>query len=116
MAYKLIWSPASRDDLRDIVIFISRDSHHRAETFAYRLIAEADELQNFPEIGRVVPEYRIPIIREIFVHLTASFIASITSGSSSRLREYGTPPEAHRNYEETSKKVAQRSRSRKPIL
>ena len=26
MAYKLIWSPASRDDLRDIVSFISRDS------------------------------------------------------------------------------------------
>src|SRR6266542_7777 len=26
MAYKLIWSPASRDDLRDIVSFISRVS------------------------------------------------------------------------------------------
>ena len=39
MAYKLIWSPASRDDLRDIVTFISRDSRPRAETFGYRLIA-----------------------------------------------------------------------------
>ena len=67
MAYKLIWSPASRDDLRDIVTFISRDSPPRAETFAYRLIAETDELQNFPEIGRVVPEYRDPTIREIIV-------------------------------------------------
>ncbi len=67
MAYKLIWSPASRDDLRDIVTFISRDSLQRAETFAFRLIAETDELQNFPEIGRVVPEYRILTIREVFV-------------------------------------------------
>ncbi len=67
MAYKLIWSPASRDDLRDIVTFISRDSPPRAETFAYRLIAETDKLQSFSELGRVVPEYRVPTIREIIV-------------------------------------------------
>jgi len=67
MAYKLIWSPASRDDLRDIVTFISRDSSQRAEAFGYRLIAETDKLQNFSEIGRVVPEYRVPTIREIIV-------------------------------------------------
>jgi toxin ParE1/3/4 len=67
MAYKLIWSPASRDDLHDIVAFISRDSRQRAETFGYRLIAETDKLQNFSEIGRVVPEYRDPTIREIIV-------------------------------------------------
>jgi len=67
MAYKLTWSPASRDDLHDIVSFISRDSTSRAETFAYRLIAESDKLQSFPEIGRVVPEYSSPTIREIIV-------------------------------------------------
>src|SRR5438034_9739869 len=67
MAYKLIWSPASRDDLLDIVTFISRDSHQRAETFGYRLIAETDKLQNFPEIGRVIPEHRVTEVREIVV-------------------------------------------------
>jgi len=67
MAYKLIWSPASRDDLHDIVHFISRDSPERAEAFGYRLIAETDKLQDFPEIGRVVPEYTVPTIREIIV-------------------------------------------------
>ena len=67
MAYKLIWSPASRDDLRDIVTFISRDSRQRAGAFGYRLISETDKLQIFPEIGRVVPEYRDPTIREIIV-------------------------------------------------
>lgn len=67
MAYKLIWSPASRDDLRDIVSFISRDSRRRAETFGYRLIAESDKLQNFSELGRIVPEYSLPTIREIIV-------------------------------------------------
>ena len=67
MAYKLIWSPASRDDLRDIVTFISRDSPSRSEAFGYRLIAEADKLQNFSELGRVVPEYDVSTIREIIV-------------------------------------------------
>ena len=65
MAYKLIWSPHSRDDLREIVLFISRDSPQRAQSFALRLVAHVDLLQDQPEIGRIVPELRIPQIREI---------------------------------------------------
>jgi toxin ParE1/3/4 len=59
--------PGLRDDLRDILSFISRDSRLRAEAFAYRLLAETDKLQSFPEIGRVVPEYGIQTIRELIV-------------------------------------------------
>jgi len=65
MAYKLIWSPLSRDDLHDIVRFISCDSPKRAESFAYRLIQQTDKLQEHPEIGRGVPEHRNTLIREI---------------------------------------------------
>ena len=65
MAYKLIWSPHSRNDLYEIVRFISRDSPQRAQSFALRLIAHVDMLQDQPESGRVVPELRIPKIREI---------------------------------------------------
>ena len=67
MAYKLIWSPAARDDLHDIVSFISGDNRRRAEAFGYRLITEIDQLKSFPELGRVVPEYRLPTIREVIV-------------------------------------------------
>lgn len=67
MAYKLIWSPAARDDLHDIVSFIARDSRSRAEAFGFRLIRETDKLQQFPEIGRVVPEFGDLRIREIVV-------------------------------------------------
>ena len=67
MAYKLIWSPASRDDLHDIVVFISRDNPQRAMAFGYRLISETDKLQAFPEIGRMVPEYQNRNLREIIV-------------------------------------------------
>lgn len=65
MAYKLIWSPVSRDDLHDIVRFISRNSPQRAQSFAYRLIAQTDVLQEQPEIGRSVPEHHNPLIREL---------------------------------------------------
>src|ERR1044072_8964265 len=65
MAYKLIWSPAARDDLHDIVTFIARDNPNRAMSFGYELMSEADRLKDFPESGRIVPEYRNDSIREI---------------------------------------------------
>lgn len=34
-------------------------------SFGYELISETDKLQTFPEMGRVVPEYRHQRVREI---------------------------------------------------
>jgi toxin ParE1/3/4 len=65
MAYKLIWSPAARDDLHDIVGFIARDNPERAMSFGFELISETDRLQNFPESGRIVPEYQNRNLREL---------------------------------------------------
>jgi len=67
MAYKLIWSPAARDDLHDIVVFIARDNPERAMSFGYQLISETDRLQTFPRLGRVVPEYENEDLREIIL-------------------------------------------------
>ena len=65
MAYKLVWSPAARDDLHDIVVFIARDNSERAMSFGYELVSETDQLQDFPELGRMVPEYQNQNLREI---------------------------------------------------
>lgn len=65
MAHKLIWSPTARDDLHDIIIFIARHSPEHAMSFGYELISLVDQLQLFPEQGRVVPEYRNSDLREI---------------------------------------------------
>jgi toxin ParE1/3/4 len=65
MAYKLIWSPAARDDLHDIVVFIARDNPDRAMSFGLELISETDRLQEFPGLGRIVPEHRADNLREI---------------------------------------------------
>jgi toxin ParE1/3/4 len=64
MACKLIWSPAARDDLQEIVRFIVRDNPQRAEAFGYELMTRTDILHDHPEAGRIVPEYRNPRIRE----------------------------------------------------
>jgi plasmid stabilization system protein ParE len=56
MAYQLIWSPAARDDLHNIIVFIACDNPERAMSFGYELISDTDRLQQFPELGRIVPE------------------------------------------------------------
>lgn len=65
MAYQLVWSPVSRDDLHDLVRYIARDSPQRAQAFAFRLMAHVDTLQEQPEVGRIVPEHHEPSIREM---------------------------------------------------
>jgi addiction module RelE/StbE family toxin len=65
MAFKIVWSELARQDLQDIVEFIARDNLPAAETFGYNLIAKVDPLQNFPRLGRAVPEKGNEDIREI---------------------------------------------------
>jgi len=67
MARKIIWSPGARDDLHNLVRAIAADNPELAEQFAYRLMQQTDKLQDFPEIGRQVPEKRDPNLREIIV-------------------------------------------------
>jgi toxin ParE1/3/4 len=67
MAYKVIWSPASRDDLRDLVRFIALDNPQRAGSFGIRMIERVERLQEFPEMGRIVLERRNPLLRELII-------------------------------------------------
>jgi toxin ParE1/3/4 len=89
MAYKLIWSPAARDDLHDIVVFIARNNPNRAMSFGYELISETDRLQEFPELGRIVPEYKNESIREIIFRPYRIVTELITTQNSVRLRAFG---------------------------
>src|SRR5689334_16338848 len=67
MAYKLIWSPVARDDLYALVRFIARDNRDRAASFGLELIQRVEALQNLPEMGRVLPERRDALLREIVI-------------------------------------------------
>jgi len=65
MAFKIIWSRQARDDLREIVTFIAQDNPPIAESFGLRLMAKVDLLENFLQIGRIVPEEQDESIREL---------------------------------------------------
>ncbi|MCF8094740.1 MAG: type II toxin-antitoxin system RelE/ParE family toxin [Desulfobacteraceae bacterium] len=65
MAFKLIWSPNAGLDLNDIVTFIAEDSPSAAERFVRSLFQSVERLADFPESGRIVPEFDDPVIREI---------------------------------------------------
>lgn len=67
MGYQVSLSPSARRDLRDIVRYISVDSPERAVRFGRLLASSAKRLSDFPEMGRVVPEFVDPSIREIVV-------------------------------------------------
>jgi toxin ParE1/3/4 len=62
---KLVWSEPALDDLQNIFDYIAKDSEHYASMFINGLIDRAERLIDFPQLGRVVPEYRRKDIREI---------------------------------------------------
>jgi plasmid stabilization system protein ParE len=62
---KIIWSPKSADNLQSICTYIEKDSFYYASQFAKRLIALIENLPDYPERGRIVPEYNNPDLREL---------------------------------------------------
>ena len=67
MDYQIVLSPSARNDLRDIVRYISFDAPERAIRFSRFLLDETKRLSQFPELGRIVPELGNENFREIIV-------------------------------------------------
>jgi plasmid stabilization system protein ParE len=65
MAYKLIWSPSARLDLKDIAAYIAEDNPLAAQRFVNSVFQAVERLTDFPDSGRVVPDFDDPDIREI---------------------------------------------------
>jgi plasmid stabilization system protein ParE len=65
MAFDLIWSPDARLDLQDLSAYIAEDSVSAAKKFVKSLFQTVERLPDFPESGRIVPEFGDPLIREV---------------------------------------------------
>ena len=61
------WSNFARDDLDDLVQYISRDSSFYARRFGERIVLATRRLRDFPESGRIIPETEDQKLREIIV-------------------------------------------------
>ena len=67
MDYQVRLSRSARSDIQDIVRYISIDDPVQALRFGRFLIQHTKSLGQFPERGRVVPEFNDDSIREIIV-------------------------------------------------
>jgi toxin ParE1/3/4 len=65
MGWKVIIAPSARGDLADIVQYIARHNSDAAARMGYELMGRAENLAAFPEMGRVVPEFKRPNLREV---------------------------------------------------
>ena len=61
------WAPQAANDLVSIRDFIARDSVHYANLLVQRIMAAVDLLASSPLMGRVVPEFNDPQVRELIV-------------------------------------------------
>lgn len=68
MSRPVHWSETALEHVADIARHIARTSPLYAERMVDRLLARAEALRDFPELGRAVPEADEPAIRELFEH------------------------------------------------
>ena len=65
MAYKLIWAPSARLDLRELSSYIAESRPEASARFVKSVFRTVEPLVKFPESGRIVPEFSNPAIREV---------------------------------------------------
>ena len=68
MAFTLKWSEEALEDIESIATYIEKDSPIYAKSVVSKFFEKAEILQEFSELGRTVPEFNDPTIREIFVY------------------------------------------------
>ena len=62
---KVIWTPAAIEDLEEIADYIAKDSVKYAYRQILKILDRVTVLEDYPRIGRVVPEIKSEIIREL---------------------------------------------------
>jgi len=65
MAYQLIWAPSARLDLRELASYIAEFRPEASTRFIRSVFQVVERLADFPEFGRIVPEFDDPSIREV---------------------------------------------------
>ncbi len=54
---KVLWTDFAIEDLRSIHAFIAQDSKVYADRFIEKVITRVEQLEAYPQYGRVVPEF-----------------------------------------------------------
>ncbi len=67
MDRKVIWSHEVASDMEAVADYIAKDSPSYAAAFIRKILDVGNSLNKHSERGRIVPEYKNPTIREVFV-------------------------------------------------
>lgn len=62
---KIIWTQLAIDDMKSIHGYISKESRVYANNMIEKFIARVEQLESFPESGKIVPEFGHKSIREL---------------------------------------------------
>lgn len=62
------WSKPAKIDLKQVHDYIARNSKLYAQKVALEIVEKSENLNSFPEIGRIVPEIDDPNIRELLIY------------------------------------------------
>ena len=62
------WTSTAKNDLKKIYSYIAEDSKYYARRVAQDIVEKTEGLNDFPEIGRIVPEINDKKIRELIVY------------------------------------------------
>ena len=62
------WSGPAKRDLKKIYDYIAEDSQYYARTVVQNIVEKSESLEQFPKVGRLVPEISDPDVREIFIY------------------------------------------------
>lgn len=64
---KINWTSQSINDIENIAEFIAKDSERYAQIQTQRFFEAVEVLQTNPKIGRVVPEFKSDVVRELIL-------------------------------------------------
>jgi addiction module RelE/StbE family toxin len=62
---KIIWSPLAVDRASEIAEYIAQDNPSAAENWVNAVFTNVEQLNKFPESGRIVPEINNYFFREL---------------------------------------------------
>ena len=62
---KILWSPLAIERVSEIAVYIARDNPDAAENWVNTIFKKVEDLESFPESGRIVPETENKTIREL---------------------------------------------------
>lgn len=68
MMVDIFWSQTAQDDIDDIAAYIALDNPYAAEKLVKRIFSLVEQLKNFPELGRSLPELPHLAYREMITN------------------------------------------------